>query len=66
MVDKLGAQMREAAANLEFELAARVRDRIASVRKAIESQQMVTERAEDLDCFGSPRTSWKQRSRCST
>ena len=43
--------MREAAANLEFELAARVRDRLASVRKAIEKQQMVTERAEDLDCF---------------
>jgi excinuclease ABC subunit C len=51
VVDKLGAQMREAASNLEFELAARVRDRIASVRKAIERQQMVTERAEDLDCF---------------
>ena len=51
VVDKLGAQMREAATNLEFELAARVRDRIASVRKAIERQQMVTERAEDLDCF---------------
>jgi excinuclease ABC subunit C len=51
VVDKLGAQMRDAAANLEFELAARVRDRIASVRKAIERQQMVTERAEDLDCF---------------
>jgi len=51
VVDKLGAQMREAATNLEFELAARARDRIASVRKAIERQQMVTERAEDLDCF---------------
>ncbi len=51
VVDKLGAQMRAAATNLEFELAARVRDRIASVRKAIERQQMVTERAEDLDCF---------------
>jgi excinuclease ABC subunit C len=51
VVDKLGDQMRTAATNLEFELAARVRDRIASVRKAIERQQMVTERAEDLDCF---------------
>ncbi len=51
VVDKLGDQIRDAAANLEFELAARVRDRIASVRKAIERQQMVTERAEDLDCF---------------
>ncbi len=52
VVRKLEGQMREAAANLEFELAARVRDRLAAVRKAVEKQQMVTERAEDLDCFG--------------
>jgi excinuclease ABC subunit C len=51
VVRKLEGQMREAATNLEFELAARVRDRLASVRKAVEKQQMVTERAEDLDCF---------------
>ena len=51
VLGRLDAQMREAAANLEFELAARVRDRIASVRKAVEKQQMVTERAGDLDCF---------------
>ena len=51
VLGRLEAQMREAAANLEFELAARVRDRIASVRKAIEKQQMVSERPEDLDCF---------------
>ncbi len=52
VVRKLEGQMREAATNLEFELAARVRDRLAAVRKAVEKQQMVTERAEDLDCFG--------------
>ena len=52
VVRKLEGQMKEAAANLEFELAARVRDRLAAVRKAVEKQQMVTERAEDLDCFG--------------
>ncbi|MGO9660680.1 MAG: excinuclease ABC subunit UvrC [Acidimicrobiales bacterium] len=51
ILERLEAQMREAAGNLEFELAARVRDRIASVRKAIEKQQMVSERPEDLDCF---------------
>jgi len=51
VLERLEAQMREAAANLEFELAARVRDRLASVRKAIEKQQMVTETAEDMDCF---------------
>ncbi len=49
---RLEAEMREAAGNLEFELAARLRDRLASVRRAVEKQQMVTERAEDLDCFG--------------
>jgi excinuclease ABC subunit C len=51
VVRKLEDEMHEAAANLEFELAARLRDRLASVRKAVEKQQMVTERAEDLDCF---------------
>jgi len=51
VVHKLESAMREAAGNLEFELAARLRDRLGSVRKAIEKQQMVTERAEDLDCF---------------
>ena len=51
VVRKLETEMHEAAANLEFELAARLRDRLASVRRAIEKQQMVTEKAEDLDCF---------------
>src|SRR5579872_428944 len=44
--------MREASDTLEFERAGRLRDRLAAVRKAVEKQQMVTERAEDLDCFG--------------
>jgi len=52
VVERLEAEMREAAANLEFELAARLRDRLASVRKAIERQQMVAERDEDLDVVG--------------
>jgi excinuclease ABC subunit C len=52
VVKRLEREMGEAAANLEFERAARLRDRLGSVRKAIEKQQMVTERAEDLDCFG--------------
>ena len=51
ILERLEVQMREAADSLEFELAARLRDRAASVRKAIEKQQMVSERAEDLDCF---------------
>lgn len=52
VVRRLEAEMGEAAANLEFERAARARDRLASVRKAIERQQMVAERSEDFDVVG--------------
>ncbi|MDA8392502.1 MAG: excinuclease ABC subunit UvrC [Actinomycetota bacterium] len=52
VVDKLEGAMAEAAENLEFERAARTRDRLASVRKAVETQQMVTERPEELDVIG--------------
>ena len=57
----------EAADALEFERAARLRDRLAAVRKAAETQQMVSERPEDLDVHrASPRTSWRRPSRSST
>jgi excinuclease ABC subunit C len=52
VVKRLEQEMKEASDALEFEKAGRLRDRLAAVRKAIEKQQMVTERAEDLDCFG--------------
>jgi excinuclease ABC subunit C len=52
IVDKLERKMHEAAAELEFELAARLRDRLHSVRLAIEKQEMVTETPEDLDAIG--------------
>ena len=52
IVDRLEADMRQAATNLEFERAARLRDRLLSVRKAIEKQQMVADRSEDLDVIG--------------
>jgi len=52
VVHRLEQQMREAADNLEFERAARVRDRLSSVRKAIEKQAVVTERPDDLDVIG--------------
>ncbi|MCH7790482.1 MAG: excinuclease ABC subunit UvrC, partial [Acidobacteria bacterium] len=52
VVDKLDEAMRSAAADLEFELAARQRDRLDSVRKAIEKQQMVGPRSEDIDVIG--------------
>lgn len=52
VVERLTGQMTEAAEQLEFELAARYRDRLASVTRAIEQQQMVAERDEDLDVIG--------------
>jgi excinuclease ABC subunit C len=52
IVRRLESRMQEAADNLEYEQAARVRDRLASVRKAIERQQMVADRNEELDVIG--------------
>jgi excinuclease ABC subunit C len=52
VVHRLEAEMRSAASELEYERAARLRDRLSSVRKAIERQQMVADRNEDLDVVG--------------
>jgi excinuclease ABC subunit C len=52
VVAGLEAEMAEAAAALEYERAARLRDRLAAVRKAAETQQMVSERPEDFDVVG--------------
>ena len=52
IVRQLEVRMREASDALEFERAARLRDRLASVRKAVEKQTIVTERPEDLDVIG--------------
>lgn len=52
VIDKLSAQMAEAAEALDFERAARLRDRLASVTKALERQEMVSEREESLDVVG--------------
>jgi excinuclease ABC subunit C len=52
VVRRLERQMKEASEALEFERAARLRDRLTSVRKAIEKQAVVTERPEDLDVIG--------------
>ncbi|MFP5256880.1 MAG: excinuclease ABC subunit UvrC [Acidimicrobiia bacterium] len=52
VIKELEVKMAEAASQLEFEQAARCRDRLASVRKAIEKQQMVAERSEDFDVLG--------------
>jgi len=49
---RLEAEMLAASEELQFERAARLRDRIVAVHKAAESQQMVSERAEDFDVIG--------------
>jgi excinuclease ABC subunit C len=52
IVQRLQTQMKEAASELEFERAARLRDRLTAVQRAIEKQQMVADRNEDLDVIG--------------
>lgn len=52
IVHRLEAEMAAAAKGLEYELAARMRDRLMAVRRAIEKQQMVAERSEDIDVVG--------------
>jgi excinuclease ABC subunit C len=52
VVDRLEDEMHEAASELEFERAARLRDRLATVRLAVERQQMVTDTPENLDALG--------------
>jgi len=52
IVKRLETEMRTAATDLEFERAARLRDRLDAVRKAIAKQQMVADKNEDLDVIG--------------
>lgn len=52
VVNQLQSEMQEASRALEFERAARLRDRLGGVQRAIEKQQMVGERDEDLDIIG--------------
>lgn len=52
IVDRLEADMKQAATDLEFEQAARLRDRLEAVNKAISKQQMVADKNEDLDVIG--------------
>ena len=52
VVQRLQDDMSLASKNLEYEKAARLRDRLQSVAKAIEKQQIVGERNEDIDLIG--------------
>ena len=45
-------RMAEASAAQEYENAARLRDRLAAVRRAMERQQIVADRSEDIDVVG--------------
>lgn len=52
VLEGLEDDMRSASAAQEYEKAARFRDRVAAARKALESQEMVLPRTEDLDIVG--------------
>jgi excinuclease ABC subunit C len=49
---QLQAEMRQAADALEYERAAKLRDQLTAARKAMESQEMVLGRSDDLDVVG--------------
>jgi excinuclease ABC subunit C len=52
IVQRLQTEMKQAATELEYERAARIRDRLAAVERAIAKQQMVGDRNEDIDIIG--------------
>jgi excinuclease ABC subunit C len=52
VLQSLESQMRASAEALEFERAAKLRDQLAAARKAMESQEMVLSRTDDLDVVG--------------
>ncbi len=49
IIDELETEMHAAAANLDFERAAVLRDRIAAIRRTLERQVVITGRDRDLD-----------------
>lgn len=52
VLSRLEQEMAQSADVLEFERAAKLRDQLVAARKAIESQEMVLARQEDLDVVG--------------
>jgi excinuclease ABC subunit C len=52
IVKRLNKEMLAASDVMEYERAARLRDRLTAVTRAIEKQQMVAERNEDIDVIG--------------
>lgn len=54
-VERMTAQMNEAAENLDFETAARLRDRISAVTRAADSQNIIAEKLPDTDAVAIAR-----------
>ena len=52
VVDRLETAMREASSRHEYEVAAKMRDQLDNVRKAIARQQMVSSEREEIDVVG--------------
>ena len=52
VIDRLQSAMRAAATAQEYEIAAKMRDQLENVRKAIERQQMVSSQIEEMDVIG--------------
>jgi excinuclease ABC subunit C len=55
---KLEAEMRQAAARLEYEKAAALRDRLRSISQVLERQKVVSEAETDADVFGIAQDRW--------
>lgn len=52
IVNKIEAEMKEASQNLDFERAAKLRDRLSHINRALERQQMVGDQSENIDVIG--------------
>jgi excinuclease ABC subunit C len=52
VVRQMESQMHQAADRLEFERAAKIRDRITTLRDATQNQRVISARGEDQDVFG--------------
>jgi excinuclease ABC subunit C len=52
VVESMTREMQQASSDLDFEKAARLRDRIVAVGRAVERQLVVAERDEDIDVIG--------------
>jgi excinuclease ABC subunit C len=52
VIRQMEGQMRQAADRLEYERAAKIRDRIATLRDATENQRVISAKGEDQDVFG--------------